>query len=784
MMLSMLAIGQIAWIAIMVAVLILTAVASYFLMRPKASNEGPDESAFGEFSYPSADEARLRPEVFGTVKIQPNLIWQGRVEDEPFYVKVSGGGGGKKDGGSEEVLAGYKVYLPMLYSVGGRTDSLREIHVQNARRWSGSLTTNGSSASVRVGQAAQANGSGGEDSTALYFNGTQTSGAHVAQAGGGEIPYLGTSLVFFESAFLGDNATSAPAVSFVVRRTTLGLGFGTADESIDGDANPALVAHYVLSKLAEVSTGEINQASFEAAAAALKTEGIGLAFSMERPRLISEWMTELNRYADAVVFRSASTGQWTYKLIRGDYDPGAISVITDEHTRGLVRTLRTWEDLPTAVAFEYMSRRTWKPVKRLIVNSAARNAVAYAKVESVDLTWLGNEDAAKRVMARMLRRLFYPLSVYKFELSRLDWPALNPGDPVRLTDSEMGINTIVRILAISGDGDRNQTITVEAVEDVYGLDNFEDPPLPASDFIGQDYTLTEPPAFVFVRDSIPEFALSTSVCALASPPATQFADRYQVLTGDDIRGQFQVVPTAVLDASGYPSTAGEVDRSVGFVVTGALEVAAHALTEGAWQRMGRVALIDSGGDNWELVAIRDLVDLGGGSFQASEIIRGLGGTPRLNHVAGARVWFLPRPGTARDGVVGVGGLNLATLSIALRCGNRYATGASSITSMAYGYRPETPYSPVHPKGEIVGPDVNLTWVARRRHRGACEWNIDNTAPFDDEPEGTFVITGTGGFGPVETDFPSLTIGGSPPVRTYTIICRLNGRDSGAAQITI
>jgi hypothetical protein len=780
--LSLLAIGQVAWILIMVAVLVLTAVASYFLMRPKSSKEGPDKSGFGEFSYPTAGEARLRPEIFGTVKIQPNLIWQGRVEDEPFYVKVDGGGG-KKGGGSEEILAGYKVYLPMLHSIGGRTNAVVEIHVNNQRRWSGTLTT-GNSASLTIGQAQQANGSGGEDSTITYYDGTQTSGAFVGAAGGGEIPYTGTSLAYHPFPYLGDNASSAPAVSYVVRRTSLDLGFGSAHENVGNDANPALVAYYLLTRLAEVDEAVIDRDSFEDAADTLDTEGIGVAFAMESPRLMSSWIEELGRYADAVIFRSSTTGKWTYKLIRKDYNPATIPVITQDHTRKLVRSVRTWEDLPTAVTFEYMSTRTWRPIKRTIVNSAARNAVAYAKIESVDLTWLRNEDAVKKVASRMMRRMFYPLAVYRFELSRLQWPSLNQGDPVRLTDDEMDLDVIVRILAISGDGDRDQVITVEAVEDVYGLDNFDEPELPSSDYVGQDYTLTEQPAQVFVRDAIPELAYETAVVALASPPATQFADRYQILIGGEIRGQFEIVSTAVLDASGYPSTAPWVDREVGFIVTGALGVDAHTNTEGAWQRMGHVAVIDSGGTNWELVAIKDLIDLGGGSFQASGIIRGLGGTPRHNHASGARVWFLPRPGTARDGIVGVRGQNLATLSIAARCANRYARGPNSTTALAYGYRPETPYSPVHLSGVRVGPDVTLSWVARRRHGGAGEWNVDNTAVFDDEVEGTFIITGTGGFGPVETDQPSLIIGGSPPSRTYTVVCRLKGRDSSGAQVTI
>src|SRR5690606_39385498 len=142
------------------------------------------------------------------------------------------------------------------------------------------------------------------------------------------------------------------------------------------------------------------------------------------------------------------------------------------------------------------------------------------------------------------------------------------------------------------------------------LENFTEPELPGSDYVGQDYTLTEQPAHVFVRDAVPELAFETAVCALASPPATQFSDRYQVLVGGELRGQFQIVPTAVLDAGGYPSSAGWVDRAVGFTVINALGVEAFTNTEGAWQRMGKVALIDSGGTNWELVSIQNLTDLG------------------------------------------------------------------------------------------------------------------------------------------------------------------------------
>ena len=131
--------------------------------------------------------------------------------------------------------------------------------------------------------------------------------------------------------------------------------------------------------------------------------------------------------------------------------------------------------------------------------------------------------------------------------------------------------------------------------------------------------------------------------------------------------------------------------------------------------------------------------------------------------------------------------------------NQFNQSPSAEEPFTYGYRAQTPYSPLNLKGErIGGVDTKLTWHARKRTRGARQFVVDNQTAQDEIGEGSWEITGTGGFGPIYVnaeDFsardgdgflipPNYTRAACPAGVTYTVRSFLNGRFSAGVQVTI
>lgn len=78
------------FIAQVVIALALTAISYALTPRPKV--EKPQAAGLDDFSFPTAEEGRAIPVVFGTVTITgPNVVWAGDLKVDPIQKK-----GGKK----------------------------------------------------------------------------------------------------------------------------------------------------------------------------------------------------------------------------------------------------------------------------------------------------------------------------------------------------------------------------------------------------------------------------------------------------------------------------------------------------------------------------------------------------------------------------------------------------------------------------------------------------------------------------------------------------------------
>ncbi len=99
------------------------------------------------------------------------------------------------------------------------------------------------------------------------------------------------------------------------------------------DANPAAFAyelHVNRQWGMKRAPGEIDEASFLEAAAKLRDEAFGISLRVEDGRAAKEVLREIARHVECVFFRDMRSGLFTMKLVRDDYEPSALPILTED----------------------------------------------------------------------------------------------------------------------------------------------------------------------------------------------------------------------------------------------------------------------------------------------------------------------------------------------------------------------------------------------------------------------------------------------------------------------
>ncbi len=766
------------WVVVTLILLIIAASVAMYLMMPSANQQpGPDKNSLEDFTIPTADEDRVVPEVFGTRLFAPNIIWYGNLDSKKIKKKV---GSGKN---AQEVTVGYRYKLSLLCAIGGVIDELREFRRSNEVAWSGSITSNGSTFSARTGRKAAVNGSGTGKSTIKAYLGTQTSiDSDYEDQSGDSIPYRETSLLWMDQVFVGDNTTSIEPFQVLVTRRPSMIS-GTGDHLVGTyDYNPADAIWRILEDHLDIPTSLIDTASFTAAQEALHDEGTGISFVMSQAKSANDWVQEILRHIDGFLFYSHEIGKWKLTLAREDYDVDDLDVVDDSKVKDLRIARQGWEDCFTDIKVSFISTRTWDFTNFNIVNPANRYMLGGQKTKSLSFPMFTDADTASKTATRVMARIFYPLATGSFRVSR-EYIDPEPGAVLLLNSEALGIaGMVIRVLGVAGVDSSDQQIEVEWAEDLFSIGTAEVvtfPPSSGGD--DPDWSLEDEATVVVILDATQELALETAIAVLVAPPPTGTATGYDLIYQEDVLDTGEFYPYGVTTSSYSASTDILDEGATGFTFNSAVGVTAFNQTRDSWQRMAQVGvLVNAAGTVVEVVSVKTITDLGGGSWRATGIIRGLAGTDPATFGIGSH-FFIVEAGDFQ--VVNVSGLALnASLSFTVEPFNPLTTGPTSSASHTYGYRPETPYPPGNLVATRVVNDITLDWVACNRHSQCGNVNADTIAPFEDDPEATFEVSAAG-MTTVVVAVPQFTRN-TASVVTYTVKALLRGRYSAGVDITI
>ncbi len=302
------------------------------LLRPKPDIENAKPGAKGDFRFPTADEGRPIPLLWGKAKLEgPNVVWWGDFRQVPIRENIKTGLWSKK-----RVTTGFQYFvgIDMALCRGGTYP------VSFHRLFIGDKLVGGTPAtSINEPEFLGGNefGSGGIIADTEFFSGSTTQVAStylVAQQTANTASGLrGTCHYVFKGGYIG-NTTSIKKFSFELSRfpspllddaTSAGQNgnYGPGEHIVNADDSNPMEAIYeaLLNKewgLGKTSS-DVNLANFSAVADILHTEGNGFGFQLERSIPVYDLFDLIQEQVDGVLFLDRLTGKYNFRLARQDY---------------------------------------------------------------------------------------------------------------------------------------------------------------------------------------------------------------------------------------------------------------------------------------------------------------------------------------------------------------------------------------------------------------------------------------------------------------------------------
>jgi hypothetical protein len=640
------------------------------LLLPKPNIEGAKPGGLGDFQFPTAEEGRAVPIVWGTVRLNgPNIGWYGDLRTKSIKEKVDTG-----LFSSDNVTIGHKYYIGIDFMLcrGEFSESSPDFDAGIRRIWVDDTVLRPESAGwVNSGAITIdepeffGKDSGGITGTLQLFPGRANQAQSVYMAAVSDIDstllpnYRGTVHAVMEQMYIG-NAPSLRPWAFEVRRIPDGLGLGS-DALVNGsDANPANVIYEIMTN-SEWGLGlsNVDQTQMSTAGVTLAAENNGYARILDRPLQAVELLAEIEQQIDGFLVQDPITKFWQIQLIRETDYPSPTSLIPsfdESNILSLDFSRGSWADTANQVKVQFTDREK---------NFASSFAVAQDMANKIiqnddDIIATQNYPAvqdrtlANKLAWRDLRTLSYPLAKGKIKADRSNY-TLRPGDLARITWPPYGItDLVVRVNKISLGTDAANEMIYDWVEDIFRVEtpSFADPtdslwnpiadepenvnaariwPLPLG---YQDVNNVQQFGLLASRGNGAQTEFDLYLREETSLPVTT------VRTGTTL---IQVVspftPTALLDGAveineGSPNdftndvitinTTTDIDSVTSSAVVGDLNDA----------QPPNLILVDD-----EIMFFESLTSLGGGQYTLNNVYRGMLDTAVARHDDNAIVWF-------------------------------------------------------------------------------------------------------------------------------------------------
>lgn len=464
------------------------------LLRPKPKIEGERPKNLGDFRVTTATQGRPVPLIFGTVLQEgPNVIWWGDFRQVAIRKKIKTG-----MFSSKTITTGFKYFLGFQFGVcrGEDVDLLRII-VGDKEAFSGLLSGESSTFINKPNHfGGDEFGAGGLRGTFRWYPGTagQSSSTYLStfqSVGGTTLNYKKTAYGVFERGEHGTQ-TNIESWKFEVRRISNGLGLGGGTHIVNGfDMNPMNVLYELLTDNEwgfNLPLSKVDTAVMTSVAGVLFSEGNGISMILDSNLTALEFLDEIERQIDGLIFQDPETGKYTVKLARFDYTIGALPLLDEDNLIEVADYSQgTWEQTSNQVRISFANRLNDYADDYGVYFDGANaqiqggGTVTTAKNIPISMNFPGVKDAglAAKIASREGRSLSIPLGKATFKVTR-DLYNLKPGSVFKWTDAARGITELpMRVQRIDYGTLVDGPLLIDAIQDVFSSADasFGSPPI-------------------------------------------------------------------------------------------------------------------------------------------------------------------------------------------------------------------------------------------------------------------------------------------------------------------
>jgi len=659
-------------------------------------------------------------------------------------------------GKGSDVVTGYwyKMGLHMVICH-GPVDAILEIRAGDRSAWSGNITT---STTITINQQSLFGGEKKEggivgDVGFAMGDSAQQPDAYLKKFLAAPVPaFRGVLAAIVKGATIAANNPYIKPWAFKVKRINTGWNNSTvwnaayAEIGANGDMNPAHILYQCITDPEwgmGYPTSMIDDISFTAAATVLYSEGFGLSLLWNRSAQVGEFIQMIINHIGASFYADPKTGRFALKLIRADYNINTLPAFDTSNVAQLIEFQRaTWADTVNEVTVTFSDRNTGKTSALSVQNLAAISS--QGAVVNAQKNYPGITDAtlASRVAMRDLASLSTPLAKVKLKINRAAW-SLVPGDVFTFSWLPLGITSIVfRVVQINSGTLTDGAITVDAVEDIFGLPTNSYSAQQATSWVDPSNipqpcpvkTLREATYWDIVRTVAPadRAYYTDSTCFLLtigerpSSDATDY-DIQTTPTGsnfvDVARGHF--TPTATIVS---PMVRENSTSAISYDAAVDLDLV----------KVGTYAMVDS-----ELMAVT-AIDT---TAMTVSFDRGVLDTVPASHAAGARLWFYDSVFKGKDPTEYTTNETVSAKLLPLTGKGQLAAANDTPVSLTMVGRWSKPYPPGNFQINgayfplvLAGVSFTASWAHRDRTQQTANLTPQTTGNIGPETGTTYTVT--------------------------------------------
>lgn len=238
------------------------------------------------------------------------------------------------------------------------------------------------------------------------------------------------------------------------------------------NANPA---HIIYECLVNDNWGRgesptlIDTAAFQAAAATLYDERMGMSLKWVKSDNVDKFIQEVLDHIKAVMGIDPATGLWYIKLLRDDYDTTGMVEWNETNCVATNRKRRAWGETINQIIATYTDPNTEEEAS--VDSYEGANIAIQGGVVSEGRNYYGFRNAyiTKAVADKDVIEAAAPLFTATLEIDRSAWQ-IKPGDVRPFSWAEDGItDMVVRVMKVNYGGPKARKIKVDVVEDIFAF---------------------------------------------------------------------------------------------------------------------------------------------------------------------------------------------------------------------------------------------------------------------------------------------------------------------------